>query len=188
MSIGSTGFLGNSVFFLLSAFITDQQVVLSLGKWQTISIAKTKRIRGACVMKATVTWQGKMAFQATGEASGNSVTIDGPPDNGGQNLGPRPMELLLFGLGGCTGIDVVLTLEKMRQNVESFSMEIEGERAEDHPRRFTDIHLVYKFSGDLSPDKVRRAITLSQEKYCSASQSLNANLSFSFEINGERFS
>lgn len=138
-------------------------------------------------MKSTIKWKGNMQFEAIGDASGRSLVIDGPEKSGGENLGPRPMELVLHAIGGCTGIDIVNTLDKMRLHVEEYEMEIEGARAEDHPKRYTDIHIVYKFKGDLPEPKVRRAIDLSKNKYCSVSQSLNANVTYSFEINGEKY-
>ncbi|GIM48186.1 peroxiredoxin [Collibacillus ludicampi] len=136
-------------------------------------------------MKMHVDWQGKRKFSAKGEASGHTIVMDASPDFGGENQGARPMELLLAGLGGCTGIDIVSTLEKMRLHVESLTIEIDGERAEEYPQRYTDIHLRYIINGhDLTPDKVERAIRLSKEKYCSASASLNANITTSFVLNG----
>ncbi len=136
-------------------------------------------------MKSVVSWMGNMRFEAKGD-SGHSLTLDAAPEVGGENKGPRPMEVLLHGLAGCTGIDVLMILNKMRLTVESFSMELEGTRADDHPRRFTDIHIIYRFSGDLPFDKVKRAVSLSKEKYCSVSQSLNAKITYHIEINGQR--
>jgi putative redox protein len=137
-------------------------------------------------MKVEMKWNGKMQFQAE-TPSGHQVTIDAAPDVGGENKGPRPTELLLAATGACSGIDIVSILRKMRLEVESYEMEISGERAEDHPRRFTNVHIHYRLTGDLPEEKVRRAVDLSRDKYCSVSQSLNGEVTTSFEINGKRF-
>jgi len=138
-------------------------------------------------MKMNVQWKGNMAFEGKGE-SGHALLLDAGPQVGGQDQGPRPMETLLSALGGCTGMDVVSILKKMRQNIESFDMEISGERAEEHPKRFTKIHIHYVLTGELSEEKVRKAINLTQDTYCSVSKSLSSDVTYSFEINGEKFS
>jgi putative redox protein len=137
-------------------------------------------------MKVNVTWQGKMRFE-TETPSGHTVTMDAAPEVGGENKGPRPTEMVLSAVGTCSAIDIVDILRKMRLNVEGFAMEVEGERAEDHPRRFTKVHMHYVLKGDLPEEKVRRAVRLSVEKYCSVSNSLNARITSSFEINGKRY-
>ncbi len=137
-------------------------------------------------MKAEIVRKSKMQFQAT-LPSGHTVTMDASPEVGGEDQGPRPMEILLSAVGGCSGIDIVSILEKMRLKVDTFAMEVSGDRAEDHPRRFTQVHIHYRLTGDLPEDKVRRAIDLSRDIYCSVSQSLNAQVTTSFEINGKRF-
>ena len=120
-------------------------------------------------MKARIKWIDGMAFLAE-TGSGHAVVMDGSPDFGGRNIGVRPMELLLVGMGGCTAFDVVQILKKGRENVEDVVVEVSGERATEDPKVFTTIHLDYKVKGKgLSPAKVERAITLSKEKYCSAS-------------------
>lgn len=134
-------------------------------------------------MNTTVKWTGDMSFSST-TPSGHIIKMDGPEQIGGKNEGPRPTELLLNAVCGCTGIDIISILTKMRLNPSSFEMEIEGERAEDHPKRFTTIHIHYAFEGDLPEDKVRKAIELSKNKYCSVSQSLNSTITASFSING----
>ncbi|WP_455218397.1 OsmC family protein, partial [Kaarinaea lacus] len=102
--------------------------------------------------------------------SGHTVVIDGPPEHGGRNLGIRPMELMLQGLGGCTAFDVMLILGKARQAVSDCVVEIEAKRAETEPKVFTDIHIHFIVTGeDISEKQVKRAIELSAEKYCSAS-------------------
>ncbi len=133
-------------------------------------------------MQINVDWQGDLEFKNQ-LPSGHELTVDAAEKSGGHNQGPRPMELLLSGLAGCTGIDVVLILNKMKTELEDFNMEIEAERAEEAPKRFTKIHIKYKFKGKkLSERKVERAINLSEEKYCSASNSLNAEITSSYEI------
>jgi putative redox protein len=120
-------------------------------------------------MHATINWRGNVHFTATAD-SGHTVALDGPADAGGENLGARPMELVLMGLGGCSSFDVVTILRKSRQEVVDCVTEIEAERAPDVPQVFTRIHLHFRVSGrDLDPAKVGRAVALSAEKYCSAS-------------------
>lgn len=119
-------------------------------------------------MKARVKWVEGMAFMAE-SASGHALIMDGAPDIGGRNLGPRPMELVLMGAGGCTSIDVVMILQKSRQDVTDCQVELTAERAEDHPKVFTKIHFHFIVKGrKLKPEVVERAINLSAEKYCSA--------------------
>ncbi len=134
-------------------------------------------------VQAKVTWNGQMSFTGM-SASGVQIPIDASKEAGGQDSGARPMELILHGLAGCTGIDIISILKKMRLEVRSFYIEVEGSRADDHPKRFTDIHLRYVLEGDLPEDKVVRAIQLSIEKYCSVYHSLNANITVSYSING----
>ncbi|MDJ1159635.1 OsmC family protein [Chelatococcus sp. SYSU_G07232] len=120
-------------------------------------------------MKARVKWVDGMAFMAEA-GSGHAVVLDGAPEYGGRNIGIRPMEMLLMGLGGCTAFDVVLILKRGRQPVTDCAVEVEAERAETDPKVFTRIHITYRVSGrGLARDKVERAIELSKEKYCSAS-------------------
>jgi putative redox protein len=133
-------------------------------------------------MKINVDWQGGLEFN-NHLPSGHDLTVDAAEASGGQDKGPRPMELLLSGLAGCTGIDVVLILNKMKTELEDFEMEIDAERAEEAPKRFTKIKIKYKLKGKkLDERKVERAIKLSEEKYCSASSSLNAEITSSYEI------
>ncbi|MEN8701321.1 OsmC family protein [Bacillus infantis] len=134
-------------------------------------------------MDMTVTWTGKMAF--AGDApSGHKIVMDASEEAGGENYGARPTELLLSAAAGCTGIDIVSILKKMRLEPASFHMDIKGSRAEDHPKRFTEIHIHYALEGELPEDKVVRAIKLSKDKYCSVSKSLNADITVSYSING----
>ncbi|RFU60244.1 OsmC family protein [Bacillus sp. V59.32b] len=134
-------------------------------------------------MKTKITWTGQIAFSGL-TPSGHEIKMDAAEEAGGKNSGARPTELLLHAVAGCTGIDIILILQKMRLNPTSFHMEVEGARAEDHPKRFTDVHIHYALEGKLPEDKVSRAIQLSKDKYCSVSQSLNANITVSYSING----
>lgn len=138
------------------------------------------------MMKVDVIWKGNMAFQADAP-SGHRVMMDAQPKAGGENRGPSPMETLLAAAGACSGIDIVMILERMRLRVDAFSMEVSGERAKDHPRRFTRVHVHYRLEGDLPPEKVRRAVELSRDKYCSVLRSLNAEVTTSFSINGVEY-
>ena len=117
--------------------------------------------------------------------SGHSITMDGPIEIGGENLGVRPMEMLLLGVAGCTMIDVVTTLQKMRQDLSHCETKISAERANEHPKVFTDIHIQFIVKGkDLDSKKVDKAITLTAEKYCSASIMLGktAKITHDFEV------
>lgn len=135
-------------------------------------------------MKTTINWTGKMAFSGTAP-SGHEIRMDAAAEIGGENSGPRPTELLLNAVAGCTGIDIISILHKMRLEPSAFHMDVEGERAEDHPKRFTKIKIHYVLEGELPEDKVVRAIELSKDKYCSVSHSLNAEITFTYSINGK---
>ena len=135
-------------------------------------------------MNISVNWVDGLLMVGKSD-SGHTITMDGPPESGGENLGVRPMEILLLGVAGCTMIDVVTTLKKMRQDLSHLETKINAERATDHPKVFTDIHIQFVVKGkDLDPKKVDKAITLSAEKYCSASIMLGktASITHDFEI------
>jgi putative redox protein len=136
-------------------------------------------------MECKVTWAGEgMSFIAE-TGSQHSLVMDGAPEAGGQNLGPRPMELLLAGTGGCTAFDVVLILKKGRHNVTNCEVQVSADRAETDPKVFTRIHFSFKVSGQqLKREIVERAIELSKNKYCSASIMLGktAEITHDFEI------
>ncbi len=120
----------------------------------------------------TVDLLGNMAFRAITE-TGHEVVMDAAPEVGGTDTGPRPMELLLVGLGGCTGMDVISMLRKMRQDVTDYEIEISGQRAAEHPKVFTKIHVEHVVRGrGLNPESVRRAVELSATRYCSAAAML----------------
>lgn len=135
-------------------------------------------------MKARVKWVESTLF--VGESgSGHCVVMDGPPESGGRNLGIRPMEMLLVGMGGCTAYDVVHILQKGRHPVDHCEVSLDAERAEADPKVFTKIHAHFVVKGNgLNEAAVRRAIDLSAEKYCSAAIMLGktASISHDFEI------
>ena len=135
-------------------------------------------------MKGTVTLQEGSTFESVA-GSGHRVTMDVAPEVGGRNLGLRPMEMVLLGLGGCTAIDVLHMLRKGRQPITDMRVELDAERADDVPKVFTRIHLHFVLTGaGLDPHKIERAINLSASKYCSASMMLNktAEMTHDFEI------
>ncbi len=135
-------------------------------------------------MNLSVNWVDGMLMVGKSH-SGHSITMDGPIEIGGENLGVRPMEMLLLGVAGCTMIDVVTTLKKMRQDLSHCETKINAERANEHPKVFTDIHIHFIVKGkDLDSKKVDKAITLSAEKYCSASIMLGktAKITHDFEV------
>lgn len=127
-------------------------------------------------------WKGNMAFEA--EVSGHTLVMDASAEDNGQDTGPRPKALLLAGLTGCTGMDVVSILKKMREPCTWFEMKVEAETAEQHPKKYTSIKLVYQFkeSDHLNHDNVRKACTLSQDKYCGVSAMLRDTAPLEWEI------
>ena len=135
-------------------------------------------------MKARIKWVEQVSFLGETE-SGHAVLMDGPPEGGGRNLGPRPMEMVLIGTGGCTTYDVIHILKKARQQVTDCVVEINADRAAEDPKVFTKIHFHFIVKGkELKPEQVEKAIKLSAEKYCSASIMLGkvADITHDFEI------
>ena len=136
-------------------------------------------------MRAKIQWRDKVHFTAVAD-SGHLIPLDGPPDAGGENRGSRPMELVLMGLGGCTSYDVVNILTKSRQQVVDCVTELSADRAEDVPQVFERIHIHFIISGrNLDEKKVARAVSLSADKYCSASIMLErggVQISHDYEI------
>lgn len=135
-------------------------------------------------MKARIKWIENVCFMGESE-TGHAVVLDGAPDAGGRNLGMRPMEMLLIGMGACTSFDVVTILKKARQPVSDCVAEIEADRADEVPKVFTKIHVHFVVTGKgLNPVQVERAVKLSAEKYCSASIMLGkaAEITHDFEI------
>lgn len=135
-------------------------------------------------METKVVWNGKMKF--TGNTPSNfSIVMDASSDHGGEDQGARPMELVLVALGGCTGMDVISILQKMKEKVENFEIKISAERAEEHPKVYKKVHLEYIFKGEnLKEENIRKAIELSQTKYCSVSAILKetAEVTYSWKI------
>ncbi|MBX3502020.1 MAG: OsmC family protein [Alphaproteobacteria bacterium] len=131
---------------------------------------------------ARITWVQDALF--VGESgSGHSITMDGSPDVGGRNLAARPMEMVLIGMGGCTAIDVASMLRKQRQDVRDIIVELEAERAEDHPKVFTSVKVIYRVRGrKLNRALVERAVSLSDEKYCSATAMIRQSANVTHEL------
>jgi putative redox protein len=135
-------------------------------------------------MNVRIRWLEDACFVGQ-SGSGHSIVMDGPPEEGGRNLGSRPMETLLMGMGGCTAFDVVSILKKGRHAIDDCTVELTAQRAEQVPKVFTRIHVHFIISGrGLSPNHVERAVKLSAEKYCSASIMLgqSAEITHDFEI------
>lgn len=115
-----------------------------------------------------VNWMDKMAFST--EVNGHNIILDADESVGGEDLGPRPKPLMLVSLAGCTGMDVVSILKKMRVDVEGFNVKVEGELTEEHPIQYAKMHIIYEFEGkDLPKEKLKKAVNLSEERYCGVS-------------------
>jgi putative redox protein len=133
-------------------------------------------------MKARIKWVENVCFMGESE-TGHAVVLDGSNEAGGRNLGMRPMEMLLIGMGACTSFDVVTILKKSRQHVTDCVAEMEAERAEEIPKVFTKIHVHFVVTGkDLNPAQVERAVKLSAEKYCSASIMLGKSVAITHDF------
>jgi putative redox protein len=133
-------------------------------------------------MKSVIKWTDNVQFVAE-VGSGHAVVVDGAPDYGGRNTGVRPMELVLAGAASCTAFDVILMLQKSRQNVTSFSVEADADRAQTDPKVFTAIKLTFRVAGKgVDPNAVERAVKLSKEKYCSATAMLGHTATITSEI------
>ncbi|HPN17920.1 MAG TPA: OsmC family protein [Chitinophagales bacterium] len=125
----------------------------------------------------------KVHLEAKNE-QGVIVHMDGSPEIGGEDLGARPMQLVLMALGGCTSMDMLSMLKKMREEVKGYKVTVDAERATEHPMVFTKIHIHYSLEGNLKKENVEKAINLSMDKYCSVTHMLNstATITHSFEI------
>ena len=133
-------------------------------------------------MQARVKWLDHMSFVAE-SGSGHSIVLDGSPEHGGRNLGIRPMESVLIGLGACSAFDVVLMLKKARQEIRDCEVVLEAERADAIPAVFTKVEMVYQIDGiNLSEKQVNRAVSMSAEKYCSVSKMLEASVEISYRV------
>jgi len=116
----------------------------------------------------SISWKDGMAFEA--EVNGHKIMLDAAEQFGGRNLGPRPKPLMLVALAGCTAMDVISILTKMRVDIENFDVKVEGEQSEEQPVHYTSMHIIYEFWGkDLPEDKLEKAINLSHERYCGVS-------------------
>ena len=126
-------------------------------------------------------WKGNMKFEA--DLDGHKVMVDGSVDVGGENAGPGPKRLLMVALAGCTGMDVVSILKKMHVELDYFNLKIEGDLSDEHPKVYNSMHIIYQFKGkDLDPEKLRKAVDLSQEKYCGVAATLRKALDLTYEI------
>ena len=126
-------------------------------------------------------WLEGMSFES--EIDGHKIIIDAKAEVGGKDLGPRPKSMMLAALGGCTSMDVISILKKMRVEVKSLNVIVEGELSEEHPRRFLNMHVIYEVEGDNLPlDKIQKAVTMSEEKYCGVSAVYREAMELSSEI------
>lgn len=126
-------------------------------------------------------WTEGMSFEA--DVNDHTIVLDAAEKVGGKNKGPRPKPLLLFSLAGCTGMDVVSLLKKMRVEYEDFSIRVSGEVTDDHPKYYKKIHVIYQFKGNnLDKGKVEKAVNLSQEKYCGVSYMVKQAAELTYEI------
>lgn len=128
----------------------------------------------------TTTWLNGLAFEA--EVDGHKIYMDSSMEHGGKNTGPRPKPLMMVALAGCTGMDVAAILKKMKEEIESFSVEVEGDITEEHPRRFEGMKVIYRVKGkNISRKNVEKAVNLSSTRYCGVS----ANYAMAFPISHE---
>jgi putative redox protein len=128
-----------------------------------------------------VNWLEKMAFSA--EVNGHKITLDAAEKVGGEDRGPRPKPLMMTALAGCTGMDVVSILKKMRVEVDDFNVTVEGDLTEEHPKQFSKMHVIYEFKGkDLPMDKLKKAVSLSEERYCGVSATYRQAMEITSEI------
>ncbi len=126
-------------------------------------------------------WLDKMVFET--EIDGHKIKVDAKEEVGGTGQGPRPKPLMMVSLAGCTAMDVISILNKMRLDVEIFNVKVEGDLTEEHPKHFTAMHIIYEFKGkDLPMDKLERAVQLSQENYCGVSASYKKVMNLTHEI------
>jgi len=131
--------------------------------------------------KVKVNWLENMAFEA--EVNGHKMILDAAAPVGGENRGPRPKPLMLVALAGCTGMDVVSILKKMRVEVEDFNVQVEGDLTEEHPKQFSQMRVLYEFKGkNLPMDKLEKAVNLSEERYCGVSAMYKKALGIRTEI------
>jgi putative redox protein len=128
-----------------------------------------------------VNWAGGMSFSSV--INGHKIVVDAKEEFGGQDKGPRPKALMMLALAGCTGMDVVSLLQKMRVELEDFNVRIESELTDEHPKHYTKMNIVYEFKGkNLDVEKLKKAIDMSQDKYCGVSASYKKAMEVTYEI------
>jgi len=126
-------------------------------------------------------WKGNMKFEAN--LDGHSVVVDAANDSGGEDAGPRPKKLMLVALAGCTGMDVVSLLKKMRVDFDDLNIIVEGDVTEEHPKHYEKMHVIYKFKGrNLDPEKLKKAVDMSQERYCGVSAAYKKAMEVTYKI------
>ncbi len=131
--------------------------------------------------KVSTSWKGDMVFES--DINGHRLTMDAPAEAGGNEKGPRPKPLMMASLAGCTGMDVISMLKKMRVQVDEFVIHIEGDVTDDIPKHYKKMHVVYEFAGnDLPMDKLQKAVEMSREKYCGVSYTYKQAMEVSYEI------
>jgi putative redox protein len=167
---------------LLRNFVLDQWIMQMVSNQQINKL--TNQQINIPYMKHNVktAWKGNMQFES--EVNGHKLLIDGPLEAGGGDKGPRPKQLMLTALAGCTGIDVVAMLKKMRVEIDTFDVDVEAEITEEPPTHYTRMHVIYTFTGkDLPMDKLQKAVDLSREKYCGVSYMYKkAGIEVTYEI------
>lgn len=134
-------------------------------------------------MKETIStkWLTDLAFEA--EVDGHKIYMDSSMEHGGKNTGPRPKPLMMTALAGCTGMDVAALLAKMKVQYDAFTVDVEGEISEDHPKRFLEMKVIYRFKGsNINRDKVERAVDLSTTRYCGVSANYSKAFPITYEI------
>ena len=133
------------------------------------------------MLEIDVNWKDKMAFDT--ELNGHSITIDAEAKVGGEDKGPRPKPLMLIALGGCTAMDVISILKKMRVEPDKFNVKVQAEETNEHPKHFSNFHITYQFWGkDLPMNKIEKAVSLSEERYCGVTFMLKNSSKITSEI------
>ncbi len=129
----------------------------------------------------SMSWLSDMSFEA--DVNGHKVYMDASPEHGGKNLGPRPKPMMMVALGGCTGMDVVSVLRKMRIDFDALNIVIEGDLTEEHPKHFERMTVIYEFTGrDLKMDKLKKAVELSRDRYCGVMANYRESMEIDYEI------
>jgi len=126
-------------------------------------------------------WNGKMSF--TSVLGDHKITVDAAPEFGGENKGPGPKTLIMVSLAGCTGMDIVSLLEKMRVDFKTFNIKVEAEISDEHPKKYNELKVIYELTGNnIDVEKVEKAVALSEEKYCGVWATLRPGVKMSYEI------